>query len=232
MWIRSLFRLLAGASLVLGVVAADRGLEDSDSDFDHHGHDRLTGSTQSGPIALSPDDRFAWVVNPDVNTVSMLEVGGGANRKVAELRVGIEPRNVAISPDGRRVFVSNVGSGTVSVIRASKSHPRVERTLEVGTEPYGMAFTPNGEKLYVANARSNDVSVIDGDGDRVRRTIENVGPEPRGIAITSDGDRHDGDETVLVTQFLAVDRPGVLIGRADRPGRLQRGPGHAHLDPR
>ncbi|HEY6195084.1 MAG TPA: beta-propeller fold lactonase family protein [Candidatus Eisenbacteria bacterium] len=221
MWMRSLFRLLVVVSLVLGVVAADSGLENSDVDFDHHGHDRLAGPSQSGPIALTPDDHFAWVVNPDVNTVSLLEVGGGANRKVAELRVGIEPRNVAISPDGRRVFVSNVGSGTVSVIRASKSHPRVVRTLEVGTEPYGMAFTPNGEKLYVANARSNNISVIDGDGERVRRTIERVGPEPRGIAITNDGDRHDDDETVLVTQFLAVDRPGVLIGRDDyKEGRV------------
>src|SRR5207247_2641977 len=39
--------------------------------------------------------------------------------------------------------------------------------------------------------------------------------EPRGIAITNDGDRDDNDEKVYVTQFLASDRPGVPIGRDD-----------------
>jgi YVTN family beta-propeller protein len=221
MWMRSLFRLLAVVTLTFGVVAADSSLQSSDSDFNHRGRDRFTGATQSGPIALTPDNRFAWIVNPDANTVSLLEVGDDANRKVAELRVGLEPRNVAISPDGKRVFVSNSGSGTVSVISASKKHPKVVRTVRVGTEPYGMAFTPNGKKLYVANARSNDISVLDDDGEHVDETIEDVGPEPRAIAITNDGDRNDDDETVLVSQFLAVDRPGVLIGRDDyKEGRV------------
>src|SRR5205823_5302348 len=180
-------------SLVLGVVAADSALDVSDSDFNQHGRDHFRGPTQSGPIALTPDDRYAWVVNPDVNTVSLLEVGADANRQVAELRVGLEPRNVAISPDGKLVFVSNTGSGTVSVIRASKRHPHVVRTLKVGTEPYGMVFTPDGEKLYVANARSNDISVLDDDGERVIRTIKGVGPEPRGIAITAGTGREGHD---------------------------------------
>jgi len=214
MWIRSSFRLLGCATLTLGIVAASGSLENFDTDFDHHGLARFAGATQSGPIALSPDDRFAWVVNPDANTVTLLEVGNDLNRKVAELRVGSEPRNVAVSPDGKRVLVSNSGSGTVSVIRASKSHPRVERTVRVGTEPYGIAFTPNGHKAYVANARSRSVSVLNDEGE-VEETIDNAGVEPRGVAITNDGDGKDTDETVVVTQFLAFDRPGVLVGRDD-----------------
>ena len=221
MWIRSGSRLLVLLALTLGVLAANSDLDNSDFDFNDHGHDRFVSPTQSGPIALSPNDRFAWVVNPDANSVSLLEVGGNSLRRVTELSVGVEPRNLAVSPDGDWVFVSNTGSGTVSVVRASKHHPRVVRTLRVGTEPYGMAFTPNGKKLYVANARSNDVSVIDGEGHRVIETIEDVGVEPRGVAVTNDGDRKDDDETVLVTQFLAFDRPGVLIGRDDyKEGRV------------
>jgi YVTN family beta-propeller protein len=85
-------------------------------------------------------------------------------------------------------------------------------TITVGTEPYGLAFTPNGKKLYVANARSNSVSVIDPVGYGVVKTIDNVGAEPRGVAITNDGDDQDDDEKVYVTQFFGADRAGVFDG--------------------
>src|SRR2546421_12077831 len=73
MRMRSSFRLLALTAVAFGIVAAGTNLDTTDTDFNHHGRDRLTGPSQSGPIALSPDDRFLWVVNPDVNTVSLLE---------------------------------------------------------------------------------------------------------------------------------------------------------------
>ena len=177
--------------------------------------------TQSGPIALTSDGRFAWVANPDANTVTLLEVGGDSNRKLDEIRVGREPRNVAISPDDKWVYVSNAASGTVSVIRANQGNPHVVQTVAVGTEPDGMAFTPNGSRLYVADARSNDVVVMSPNGHRVVGRIGDVGPEPRGIAITNDGDGDDDDEKVYVTNFLSVDRPGTIIGDDDyKEGRV------------
>jgi YVTN family beta-propeller protein len=173
---------------------------------------RSSTPTSSGPIQITSDDRFVWVANPDDNSVSVIEVGNDANVKRAEIAVGENPQNVAISPDDRFVYVSNTVSGTVSVIRANPRHPKLFRTIQVGTEPYGMALTPNGDKLYVANARSNDVSVIETKRNTVIGTIEGVGLEPRGVAITNDGDGDDLDEKVYVTQFLGVDRPGVVIG--------------------
>src|SRR5438034_3783951 len=35
--------------------------------------------TNSSPIAISHDDRFVWVVNPENDSVSVLEVGGDGN---------------------------------------------------------------------------------------------------------------------------------------------------------
>jgi YVTN family beta-propeller protein len=116
------------------------------------------GPTSSGPIALTPNDRFVLVSNPDTDSVSV---------------------------------------------------------------PYGLAFTPNGTKLYVANARSNDISVVNPSTNGVIRTIIGVGLEPRGIAITSDGDADDTDEKVYVTQFNGVDRPNTIIGADDyKEGRV------------
>ena len=175
--------------------------------------------TSSGPIAITSDDRWVWSVNPDNNSVSIINVHDDANVKVGEIRVGREPQNVAISPDGRWVVVSNTVSGTVSVI--STRLRRVVENIRVGTEPYGLAFTPNGDKLYVANATSNNVSVINTRRWRVVRTIGDVGLLPRGIAITNDGDAQDNDEKVYVTQFFAVQRPGTILGADDyKEGRV------------
>jgi YVTN family beta-propeller protein len=167
------------------------------------------GPTSSGPIALTPDDRFIWVSNPDTDTVSVLEVGDDVNQKVAEIKVGDEPNGVAIHPNGQTVYVANTVSGTVSVIQVASR--LVVGTIFVGTEPYALAFTPNGTKLYVANARSNDVSVVNPANNQVLRTIANI-QEPRGLAVTSDGDADDADEKLYVTQFNAVDVPGAVIG--------------------
>jgi YVTN family beta-propeller protein len=175
----------------------------------------LVGASQSSPIAVSPDDDFVWVVNPDNDSVTSFKVTKDGLDELEEIRVGNEPTNLAIRPDGRFVYVANTASGTVSVIQANPHHPRLVESIRVGTEPYGLAFTPNGTRLYVANARSNDISVIDPDRNDVVDTIDGVGLEPRGIAITNDGDRDDSDEKVYVTQFLGVDRPGVLIGADD-----------------
>jgi YVTN family beta-propeller protein len=173
------------------------------------------GPQSSGPIQISRDDKTVWVANPETHTVTALNVAGDAKEMLAEIPVGKEPRNLAISPDGRRVFVANAGDDTLTVLDATARPFPVIGTVKVGTEPYGLAFTPNGSKLYVANARSNTVSVVDPSSLAVLRTITGVGQEPRGIAITNDGDTDDGDEKVYVTQFFGVDRAGALVGADD-----------------
>jgi YVTN family beta-propeller protein len=178
---------------------------------------RFTGPTSSQPLAMTTDDAFLAVVNPDNNSVSFFDVRSDKNRKVAEVPVQIEPNSVAITPDGRKAYVANTVSGTVSVIplnlrNGSVSRPTVH--IPVGAEPYGIALTPNGTKLYVTNARSNSVSVISTATDTVIATRP-AGPEPRGIAITNDGDDDDNDETVYVTQFLAQPVPGKVTGADD-----------------
>jgi YVTN family beta-propeller protein len=92
---------------------------------------------------------------------------------------------------------------------------RPVKHIVVGTEPYGLALTPNGRKLYVSNARSNTLSVIDTATDQVVKTIDSVGPEPRGLAISNDGDDDDADETVYVTQFLSLPTLGKVDGQDD-----------------
>jgi len=159
--------------------------------------------TNASLIALTSNDRQLWVVNPDNDSVSVFDVSSGNAQKVKEIGVGDEPACVAITPDNSKVYVTNTVSGTVAVIDATTF--LIREYIGVGVEPRGCALTPSGQKLYVANSISGDVSVIDTGKDRVKRTIKNVGPLLRGVAIT-DGD--DKSAKVYVTQFQAQLRPG------------------------
>ena len=44
-------------------------------------------ATNSGPIAITSDDRFVWVVNRDNNTVSVIKVAGDANIRRFQLSI-------------------------------------------------------------------------------------------------------------------------------------------------
>jgi YVTN family beta-propeller protein len=149
--------------------------------------------TISSPIAVTSDDGFVWVVNPDNDSVSVINVSGDLNRKVAEIRVGDEPRFLAITSKDHRVFVSNSRSGTVSMIHTRNR--KVLATTVVGTEPAGLAVTPDGNFVFVANFGSDDVAVLDAHSGEFLLRIPGVGPKPRAIAITED--------KVYVTHFLA-----------------------------
>lgn len=182
---------------------------------------RFAGPTSSQPLALSADGTLLAVANPDRDTVSFFDVASDHDRRLARVDVMSEPWGVAVAPDGVKTWVANTASGTVTVIRRNPQGAfRVKRQIAVGVEPYGMALAPNGTRLYVANARSNTVSVIDTATDVVIATVP-VGPEPRGLAITNDGDADDLDETLYVTHFLALLEAGRTEGEDDaKSGRV------------
>jgi YVTN family beta-propeller protein len=152
----------------------------------------------SGPIALSPDDKFVWMVSPDDNQVVVVRVEGDANQVVQRIPVGKEPAGVALSPRNTAAYVTNSVDGTVSVIIFPPGDPtqaKVFTTVKVGTEPFGVLVTPDGSKVYVANSNSGDVSVISTLDHTVLQTIPNVGYQPHGLAFA--GGR------LYVTQLLA-----------------------------
>jgi len=177
----------------------------------------FSGPTASQPLALSADGEVMAVANPDNNSVTFFDTSQAEPKLIDEVEVGREPNGVALSPDGREAYVANTIDGAVSVLKLNGSGKKVRlhKLIEVGAEPYGVAVTPNGDKVYVTNARSNSVTVIDARNNHIITTIDDVGFEPRGLAITNDGDDDDDDETVYVTQFLSLPAPGKIDGADD-----------------
>lgn len=94
----------------------------------------------SAPLALSPVADALWIVNPDADSVSVLDTTLLAT--TAEIAVGHEPWALAIAPDGARVFVVNRADGTLMLLAAGNHG--VEATLTVGSEPAGIALSPLG----------------------------------------------------------------------------------------
>ena len=217
--------LRAAAIITLPMLAISAYINQNPTAVRAAGETRFAGPTSSQTLALNADGGILAAVNPDSNTISFFDTRPGTNQRFAEVRVGVEPNSVALSPDGTRAYVANTVSGTVSVVKVDRANQdySILATIQVGTEPYGLALTPSATKLYVANARSNNVSVIDTATLRVIKTIENVGFEPRGIAITNaGGSGADTVETVYVTQFLALpSAPGKIDGTDDaKNGRV------------
>ena len=92
-------------------------------------------------VAISPDDRQAFVTNGISGTVSVVNLQ--RFRVVATIRVGAEPRGCALTPNGALLYVANHTEGTVSIINTSSRS--VVGTVFVGRNPTAIAVTNNGD---------------------------------------------------------------------------------------
>jgi YVTN family beta-propeller protein len=156
------------------------------------------GSPTSYPtgIAVSSDNKTAYVVLDNNDTLTKIDLTAATPVEGAEIRVGNVPHSVVISPDGKTAYVSNeagriatekdfqgysngtpvvaqyptgsTASGTLSVVDLSTF--TVTGSIETGLHPTGMAFW--GKKLLVANAYSDNLSVIDTTTNKEERKID------------------------------------------------------------
>ncbi len=94
-------------------------------------------------VAVSPDDREAYVTNSASGTVSVIALAGANSRVVAEIPVGTEPRGCAMTPNGQALLVADHTGGTVSAIDPPSR--RVLGSLTVGGNPNAIAITNNGD---------------------------------------------------------------------------------------
>ncbi|MBS1251669.1 MAG: Hydrazine synthase subunit gamma [Anaerolineales bacterium] len=133
----------------------------------------------SSAIAVTGDGGRLLVVNPDSNSVSVMDAATG--EKLAELTVGDDPRTVALAGSDR-AYVTNRGSNTVSVVDLTEL--TAVATIPVEQQPYGVVVTPDGAFAFAANSGSDSVSVIDTATFQVVAVIP-VRDRPAGLAATA-----------------------------------------------
>ena len=200
--------------------------------------------TNSSPITLSVDDKLLWVVNPDDDSVSVINTKN--NSVLKTIRVGEEPQSVAVDPANTYAYVANTAEATVSVIEILNAKPKkfkakVAKDLgengefPVGAEPWNIVISPDGQRVFVANSSQDTVTVINSEetfkekksGKLKQLTPDVIGDVAlRGSTCSPDSQFHfqprglavTKDNTKLyVTRFFSFTRPGFT--QVDDEGR-------------
>ena len=145
----------------------------------------------SSAIALTADGATLLAVNPDSNTLTLVDTAKRA--AVAEIVVGVDPRTVALDDTGQRAYVANRGSNSITVVDLTSQTSVTE--IAVGNRPYGVVVSPDGTRLYVAEQGANQVSILDTRSLAFLARITTL-DRPGGLALSADG------VTLYVTHLL------------------------------
>jgi DNA-binding beta-propeller fold protein YncE len=150
--------------------------------------------TASSPILCDAPGRRVWTVNPDANTISVLNAD--SLLKLAEYPTCSDPRAIARSPTGQ-LWVACKDDDRIRV--HNELNGSVIDTIEIGygSGPIGLALSPDGTQAFVALSQRGELrrySVA----TRQQTGVLALGPNPHGVAVAADGSR------VLVTRFIAA----------------------------
>jgi YVTN family beta-propeller protein len=150
------------------------------------------GPTRSTTVQVAPDG-VVFVVNPDSSTVARVEFSMHVGTLTHEAPVGAYPRTLALG--GPYVFTANQNGDSVSRLDQADLGGGISHPLVFGCDPYGVAATPAGDRVVVTCQGSGKVVILDAGLNEIA-TIPVAWPNPRAVAISSDGTR------AFVTHFL------------------------------
>jgi YVTN family beta-propeller protein len=151
----------------------------------------------SSSIVAHPALSQVWVVNPDHDSVSVIDTN--YNGLIAEITVGDQPSTVAIAPDST-AWVVNKKSGTISIVDGASLNVIDTITLDNASQPYGIAVSPSEDRAYVTLEGTGDLLKLN---TVTRNEVSRVylGPHLRHLSVSSTGSR------VYVSRFVTPPLP-------------------------
>jgi YVTN family beta-propeller protein len=166
-------------------------------------------TTSSTTLALTDDDRQLWVVNPDADSVSVIDTE--ARALLAEIPLGpsptrdpvtkrfdpkVAPRALAFA--GEKVFVAGEAASRIFVLDAVSR--KVRGSIPVPAAPSAVAVSKDARLVYVVSHEAAMVTVIDAVTEKVVGGAA-VSEHPWGVTLSADG------REIFVTHLLL--EPGV-----------------------
>jgi YVTN family beta-propeller protein len=180
-------------------------------------HDASAGTFElsgrhSSAMAISADGRLLFAVNPDADSVSVIDLTKRSLRREILLASAhpaldsssgnytpaVMPRALALSPRGDTLYVTGERSGTLYQIDVASG--TVEQSVAVGSEPIGVLVSSDGASAFVVCSQDSTVVRVDIASAQVAAAA-NVPNEPWALAWAA-------DDSLLVTAFMG---PGVTV---------------------
>lgn len=153
-----------------------------------------TGAKGSHMVAVTPDERRAFVSNLGSRNVSAIDLAKRA--KIADLSAGEEPEGIALTPDGRELWVANRGDDTVMLFDAATLKSLA--TIQVGDMPIRLAISPDGRTAVTSDLLDGGLTLIDVKSRKPIRKLK-VSGDPAAMQVTimfaGDGKRLYAAET-------------------------------------
>ncbi len=140
-----------------------------------------------------------WNVNPDNNTVTAFHPL--MHTKIAEIRVGKQPRSLAKKTSDGTIWVANKDSATISIIDPDQLKVIEELPLPPASQPHGLIFSPTDHFAYVTLEATNKLIQIDSDSKKITKTLD-VGSYPRHLSISADG------QLIYISRYITPPLPG------------------------
>jgi serine/threonine protein kinase/DNA-binding beta-propeller fold protein YncE len=214
----------------------------------------LTSPFGSGAVevAISPDDRFAFVTLQDsaamvvFNLRSALTSGFGQSDVVGKISLGQQPVGMAISPDHRWLYATSMmraktaspSQGTITVIDLQRAEVRpssaVVSAATAGCSPVRVIASPDGSDVWVTSRESDILLGFSAAGLRTDPSHSliarvNVGAAPIGLIMVRNGSRILVANSNLRGQHDAtssvsvISTPTALSGGRALPGVIRTG---------
>lgn len=131
-------------------------------------------------IAISNDNRFAFVSNSERGTVSIVDIR--KLEKLSDVKVGPGPVSLAVSELSKSVYVASEGDGTIAVIEAQNHQVIAQMKTKPGAR--SIRFAPGGRYGFALNTKQNAVHIFDAASNRMLHEV-NVVKAPDQIAFSS-----------------------------------------------
>ncbi len=172
-------------------VTARNALGSDQATITHRVHEPLVDGKSQSSTSVIIVGANAWIVNPDHNTVSVLNIENG--QRLAEIPVGIGPRNLIAV--GENVWVTNKDSSSVSVVSMNGLSVIDELPFKAGSQPHGVVS--NEAVVYVVLEGTGELVKLDA-ASRSKIARVDVGRHPRHIAINASGSQ------LYVSRFISL----------------------------
>jgi serine/threonine-protein kinase len=169
--------------------------------------------TDASEVALSPDDRFAFVTLSNSGKLAVFNMAKALTKGqtqpgvfVGTVTLGIQPTGLAVSPDGLWLYVVSAAKsrttafgpseGLVSVLSVQKLETNPSSALvgqaTAGCGPAGVTVSPDGKMVWVTAQASNELlgfsaAKLRTDPEHALAAQVRVGQTPTGVILVDGG---------------------------------------------